>query len=302
MLRLKCYAIASCLALLSQAPSTAHAAEWPVPAVLVQSADYTVPAAGYAMQLQPVVEADPVASVRRQAALGGNVILWPGVWPQAVDNFPALVAEAAKYPGTFTHVYLIASDGDAAQPRITSHANKVHRQGDELFWCAPALCMGQDEDLLIQASRLAHAHGLKTICTFLPDVVLHPAFRLKDVSMCDAIAIDVYFSIRPTVPDLGACRFSENYLANLWHCSIAKLERMGHHGDKACIAQAFALRSESPEALRTGLTLQRQALAHAKALGCNFIVPWGQHLSAEAYRREPDLGPLPADLAWMVQP
>lgn len=299
--RVRLYIIAVCVGMLAQLsgtsahanpelPGSSVAAAYPVPAVLVQAADSIVSAAGYIAQVQPVEEDDPVRSVQRQHALAaygaGNVILWPGKWPRAVDNFAALVAEAAKHPTVFTHVYLIANDGD------------------EIFWCKDrGVCMGQDEDTLLAAALLARAKGLKTICTFLPDVVLHPEFKPRDINaMCHGIAVDVYFSIRPTVPDLGGCRFSDNMLANLWHCSIAKLERMGHHGPKGCIAQAFALHSQSTADLRAGLTLQRQALTHAAALGCDYIAPWGRYLSAAAYAAEPDLMPLPAELVWMVQP
>lgn len=293
MIRFKLYVIAICMGMLAQLSSTsAHAqtaASYPVPAILVQAADGIVSAAGYIAQVQPIEEDDPATSMHRQLDLAahgaGNVILWPGQWPRAVDNFPALVAEAAKHPSVFTHVYLITSGGD------------------EIFWCKRGVCMGQDEDLLLAAARLARAKGLKTICTFLPDVILHPDFKPRDINaMCDGIAVDVYFSIRPTTPDLGGCRFSDNMLANLWHCSITKLERMGHDGPKGCIAQAFALRSQSTAELRAGLTLQRQALTHAAALGCDYIAPWGRNLSAKAYAAEPELKALPAELVWMVQP
>ncbi len=291
MNRLKRFTIAVCLALLGQLASTnAHAINWPVPAVLVQAADRVVSVAGYVAQIQPIVETDPVRSVQRQRALAGdgcgNVILWPGVWPHARDNFAALLAEGAKHPCVFTHVYL------------------VNRHGDELFWCPTGVCIGSDEALLQQAARMAHAVGLKTICTILPDVILDPRFALQDISMCDGIAVDAYPSIRPTVPDLGGCRFNDNHIANLYYCSFQKLERMGHKGPehpKGCLAQAFAVNAEPIESLRAGLALQRQALTHAKALGCDYITPWGLHLSEEARRKEP-ISELPAELVWMVQP
>lgn len=284
MNRLKRFVVAICLAMLSQLASTAaHAAAWPVPAVLVQAGDRVMPVAGYISQIQPIIEDDPIASVQRQRALGGNVVLWPGTWPLAPINFAPLIAEAAKHPDTFTHVYL-----------VTSH-------GDEIFWCPWGVCIGQDEDLLIEGARMAHAAGLKTICTFLPDVILDPRFRLRDITMCDGIAVDAYPSIRPTVPDFGGCKFSDNQIANLYYCAFQKLDRMGHLGDKGCIAQAFAVNAEPKETLRAGLLLQRQALIHAKAIGCDYITPWGLYLSAEAMAKEP-ISELPAEFVWMVQP
>lgn len=306
MNRLKRFTITVCLVMLGQlSANTAHA--WPVPAVLVHSADRVASAAGYASQIQPIIETDPVRSVQRQRALVGegcgNVILWPGVWPHARDNFAALLAEAAKHPCVFTHVYLVQSDGDAmVQTNIHRQpADKVQKQGDELFWCPTGICMGQDEALMQQAARMAHAHGLKTICTILPDVILDPRFALQDISMCDGIAVDAYPSIRPTVPDFGGCRFNDNHIANLYYCSFQKLDRMGHLGDKGCLAQAFAVTTEPVASLRAGLALQRQALTHAKALGCDYISPWGLYLSEEAMRKEP-ISELPKELAWMVQP
>lgn len=289
MSRLRRFVITTCLALLGQVAVHNPAHAWPVPAVLVHAADSVASAVGYATQIQPIIETDPVRSVQRQRALVGegcgNVILWPGVWPHARDNFAALLAEAAKHPCVFTHVYL-----------VNSH-------GDELFWCPTGICMGQDEALLQQAARMAHAHGLKTICTILPDVILDPRFALQDVSMCDGIAVDAYPSIRPTVPDFGSCRFSDNHIANLYYCSFQKLERMGHHGAKGCIAQAFAVNAEPKESLRAGLALQRQALTHAAALGCDYITPWGLYLSAEAMAKEP-IRQLAGDVEfeWMVKP
>lgn len=290
MNRLKRFTITVCLVMLGQlSANTAHAA-FPVPAVLVQAADRIVSAAGYAAQIQPIVETDPVESVRRQADLvrlaggSGNVILWPGKWPHAWDNFATLVAEAAKHPGTFTHVYMVAKDGD------------------EIFWCTTGTCIGRDEDALIEGARLAHAAGLKTICTFLPDVILDPRFALRSMTMCDGIAVDVYPSIRPTVPDFGTCRFNDNHIANLYYCSFEKLDRMGHLGDKGCLAQAFGLVHEPLAALRAGLALQRQALVHAKALGCDYISPWGQYLSVQAKQAEPIFDLDGHELEWMVQP
>ncbi|MFZ2309622.1 MAG: hypothetical protein WAW73_09405 [Rhodoferax sp.] len=238
--------------------------------VLVHPSDRVVTPTVYSAQIQPIEEADPVRSVARQAALGGPVILWIGRNPSdAQRNYPALIAEAARY-SNIQHIYLY----------------------DELFWHDGSMAMGLHEAEVLQGARLARAAGLQPLVTILPDVILHTDFALADINALSGIAVDVYPSIRPTTPDLGGCRFSENHLENLMYCSAQKLRRMGFTGQIGYIYQAFGLHSQPEPLLRELLLLQRQAVDNAEALGASAVMPWGLYLGRAELAREPDLYPL----------
>ena len=172
--------------------------------IFAQPFDRLESAAGFDAQIRitpsghallPVIE-----DVAQQAALGPAVVLTVGGKTQEViDRFPALIAEARKYPN-FEWVYLF----------------------DELCWVGTLGAPCEYEDEVIAGAQIAHAAGLKTIVTIMPDVILHPSFKLKDINALDAISIDVYPSIRVS-NELYGCRYSDNLLENLLRCSIAKL-------------------------------------------------------------------------------
>lgn len=245
-----------------------------IAAIFSQPSDRVINPSPYVSQLYPVADTDPARSVARQAALGGNVLLWLGLWPQAANNFAATLAEAKKYPGTFTYVYL-----------VSTHT-------DEIFWCGTHVCIGENEDLLIAGAQYAHTQGFKTLCTFLPDVVLDPGFRLRDLTMCDAIGFDIYPAIRPTQPDMRACWVADNITANLLNCSVRKMRSLGYQGDLGLIYQGFCLRSDSQAKCKKQLLDQRDVLDNLEDFGVRFSVPWGMHLGADLLAREPDLVPL----------
>lgn len=236
--------------------------------VCLQPSDHYVAQAGCVSTIQPLTDADPVVNVAKQAQLPGNVILWIGNKndPGVIERFPVMIAEAKKYPGKFTHVYLI----------------------DELFLCDTGICMGYLEDIVAAGAELAHQAGLKTICTIIPDVILDPRFSLKNVNMCDGISIDVYPSIRPTTPSLGGCTSGINYLGDLAYCSAMKLRGMGFVGDFGYIYQAFGLHSDTEQGLTAKFMDQRPVIAAAEAFGA-FVMPFGVYLGAPELSREPDL-------------
>lgn len=280
--------------------------------VLAQPSDRVVVEQGYASQIQPIVESDPVRSVARQASLGGNVILWiGGRSDEVVRNFPALIAEAVKY-ANFTHVYLY----------------------DELFWNGGTfqIEIGLHEDLVLQGARIAHAAGLKTVVTILPDVILDPRFALRDINALDAISIDVYPSIRIS-NDLHGCAVPGNLYEQLLACSVQKLRALGFRGQIGYIYQAFGVHTigaqktmaarraalglpvvVSPRAKLTAapaseqdmasmLMLQRHAIDNAAALGADAVMPWGLYLGGPEIEREPFLYPLAGTgLEYLVRP
>lgn len=289
---------------------------WAAPAgtiaVLAQPSDRVESTVGYASQIQPIEEHDPVLSARRQASLGGNVILWiGGKSDEVVRNFPALIAEAAKH-ANFTHVYLY----------------------DELFWNGDTfqIEIGRHEDLVLEGARIAHAAGLKTVVTILPDVILDPAFKLADINAFDGISIDVYPSIRIS-NDLHGCQVQGNLYEQLLACSVQKLRGMGFVGQIGYIYQAFGVRTvaaqktmmaqraalglpviTSPRAKITAapaseqdmanlLMLQRVAIDNAAALGADAVMPWGLYLGLPEIAREPYLYALGGTaLEYLVRP
>lgn len=241
--------------------------------ICMQPSDRIVAIKGCDATAQPVHEADPVRSVQRQAQLSGPVVLWAGrkqEWARTVANFPTLISESTKYPGKFPWVYLY----------------------DEAGWCDGMFCWFDDEDTVLQGAALAHAVGVKTLITILPDVILHPQFRLKNINAFDGISIDVYPSIRPSTPDFGACRFSDNLLENLMYCSAQKLRRLGFTGQIGYIFQGFGLTTDTPEQRTAYLLQQRQAINNASAMGAEVVMSWGCYLGAAELAAEPVLVPL----------
>lgn len=222
---------------------------------------------------QPAEVIDVAQAVAIQAALPGPVVLWVGSkdqHDQTVSRFPAMLAEAAKYPGKFPWVYLF----------------------DEAGWCADSICAWRDEILVLQGAALAHSYGMRTLLTLLPDVILDPRFTVADINAFDGISIDVYPSIRPTKPDFGTCRFSDNLLENLFYCSVQKLRSAGFVGKIGYIWQGFGLVSDTNEQRMAYLALQRHAINNAVAMGADAVMAFGCYLGTGELLREPYLVPL----------
>lgn len=236
-----------------------------VPSIALYSSDYMATEDRQNIsRMMPVTERDVVASVAKQAQAPGNVILWVnGKDAWAVANFENFLKEALKYPGKFTHVFIY----------------------DEVYWTPVGYVANYHRKEIEWAADLAHAHGFKTIVTILPHVIHQPDFEL-DLSKFDVVAVDPYPSIYlPT--DIGTCTFSANYLETLVACTVQKLRAKGYKGFIGYIYQAFGIKTESHEALVRGLTMQRQAVCNAKALGVDVTMPFGLHLGQGELQREP---------------
>jgi len=240
--------------------------------VCLQPSDGPVYMAGCDVSVLTSNKVDVAANVAQQASVPGEMILWAGKkqnWERTVAQFPAIVAESKKYPGKFNWVYLY----------------------DEIGWCPTGLCWFDHEDKVLEGAAYARAAGLKTLVTILPDVILDPRFALKNINAYDGINIDVYPSIRPTVPDFGTCRFSGNHLENLFYCASQKLRQQGFTGQIGYIYQGFGLRGESHEHRMAYLMQQRQAIDNAAAMGATAVMAFGVVLGAEEQAAEPILEP-----------
>jgi hypothetical protein len=216
---------------------------------------------------------DPVANVAHQAMVPGSMILWAGKkqnWERTVAQFTTIVDESKKYGNKFEWVYLY----------------------DEIGWCPTGLCWFDHEDTVLAGAAYARSKGLKTLVTILPDVILDPRFNLKNINAYDGISIDVYPSIRPTVPNLGSCRFSDNELENLFYCSAQKLRSLGFTGQIGYIFQGFGLRGESHDHRMSYLIKQRQAIDNAAAMGATAVMSFGKVLGVVEQQAEPELEPL----------
>ncbi len=215
---------------------------------------------------------NPVANVAHQAMTPGAMILWVGKkdnWNWTVSNFTTLIDESKKYGNKFEWVLLY----------------------DEIGWCPEGLCWFNHEDTVLAGAAYARSKGIKTLVTILPDVILDSRFALKNINAYDGIAIDVYPSIRPTVPNLGSCRFSDNELENLFHCSCKKLRDQGFTGQCGYIFQGFGIRGESHDHRMSYLIKQRQAIDHASAMGATAVMAFGTVLGAVEQQAEPILEP-----------
>lgn len=241
--------------------------------ICLQPSDRIEAMRGCDASIQVNYESDPVKSVAKQAQLPGPVILYAGrkqEWQQAVANFPSLIAESRKYPGKFPWVYLY----------------------DEAGWCDTGLCWFDAEDTVLAGVALAHANGVKTLITILPDVILDSRFKLKNINAFDGISIDVYPKIRPTNVDLAGCKFSANPYENLFYCSAQKLRAQGFTGQIGYIFQGFGLTTDIPAERLEYLTLQRHAIDNASAMGADAVMSWGCYIGAPEIAAEPFLVPL----------
>lgn len=241
--------------------------------VFVQASDKLVSAHGYNIQIQPTLPGVPLPSVQedvlRQSKLGDNVMLWIGGKSQEViDRFPALIQEAKKYPNIKT-VYLY----------------------DEMFWTKNGIEIGLQEDEVLAGAKISHEAGLNTAIVMLPEVILSPKFKLKDINAFDFIGIDVYPSGRADNNTYG-CYYSSNIIENLLRCSIDKLTEMGFKGKVGYVYQAFALNSLPLETSLAHAALQRPVIDDSASYGVDVLVPWGMYLGAGEIAEEPFLVPL----------
>jgi hypothetical protein len=208
---------------------------------------------------------DAAQSIASQLRAPGDLMLSvPGA--KDGDYAPALehLVEAAKHE-RFKWVY-------------------VH---DEMFWTRDrGIVIGHLEDQITEAARYVKAYGLKSAVSILPEVVLHPDFRLKDPQVFDVIAIDVYPSMGIDWNPRG-CRYSENLYSTMLHCSIRRLRALGYTGEVWYIYQSFGLHGDAQLAQR--LAMQRITIEEAPLMGVTGLVSWGYTYSS-AY--EPELYPL----------
>lgn len=241
--------------------------------VFVQPSDRIESAAGYDVQIQPTpINAplpDVVSDVARQAALGPNVMLWiGGQTDEVVQRFPALIEEAKKHPN-IRSVYLI----------------------DEMFLGPNGIEIGRYEREVLEGARIAHAAGLKTVITMLPEVILSPNFRMQDINAFDVIGVDVYPSIRVDNNTHG-CRYSDNVIENLLRCSFDKLVALGYRGQKGYVSQAFELNTLPSSVSFAHAALQRPVIDSARWYGVDVLVPWGLYLGKAEIAAESYLTPL----------
>lgn len=216
---------------------------------------------------------DPVVNLAKQASIPGNMILWVGhkfYWELTVNNFVATVDESKKYGNKFNWVYLY----------------------DEISWCETSFCEFTHEDTVLAGAAYAHSKGIKNIVTIMPDVVLDPRFKLKSINSYDAIGIDVYPSARPGNPDLGNCRFSSNYLENLFYCSGQKLRSMGYTGALVYIFQGFGMKTDTHNVRMNYLQTQRQAINNASAMGASAVISFGCYIGPDLTAIDTNLVPL----------
>lgn len=252
--------------------------------LLVQPSDTIQSSYGYHAQVQPIEDSNDWNMVARQSSLGGEVVLWLGKdkTKSQVERAPKLMQIAQSFKN-IKYVYLY----------------------DEMFWDKDkGFVIGQYEEEILYGAKVAHDNGLKTIVTILPDVILHPDFKLKDINAFDGISIDVYPSIRPSRPSLGSCTSGlNNYMSDFFYCSVQKLRGMGFKGEVGLIYQAFALNNIPYETTIKHLQEQRVLIDNASKLGAFAIAPWGMWLGKPELEAEPYLVPLGnTNLQYLIEP
>lgn len=235
--------------------------------ICLQPSDRTVVMHNCDSTIQPLLDTDPVRFVARQMLNAGNVVLWIGQGQWRNDNFRTVIAEAAKYPGKVTHVYVV----------------------DEMNQCATGPCIGRDDALVSEATRIAHTYGFKTVAIITPAVVFTPGFVLPEV---DDIAVDAYPAALNFQVDLGDCKFNENPIANQVYCAGKKLRALGHRGMYGWPFQGFGATTDTHAMRMAQLTMQREAIDNASALGVDALMSWGCHLGDPEIKAEPWLVPL----------
>lgn len=215
--------------------------------------------------IQPLASTGNIVDfVGRQMLHAGNVMLWIGQGEWRNQNFRAVIAEAQRYPGKVTHVYV----------------------ADEINLCNGVPCLGRDDALVAEATTIANAAGFKTTATLTQSVIFAPGFKLPRV---DVIGIDPYFVTMTPNLDMGGCNLSSNIIANQYLCSVQKLRSLGYTGPMVYVGQGFGLTSDTHEFRMMYLQLQAEAYAQS---GADAVMSWGCHLGAPELAAEPNLVPL----------
>lgn len=222
---------------------------------------------GYDFSLFTTSDLNAPTSVPAQAAQQGDVILWSGFTKSiGFSNFPAMLAEVAPFPNIkYAYIY------------------------DEMFWNGTGIQIGLDEASINTASDQAHAAGLQTVVTILPDVILDPAFALTAINKYDVIAVDVYPLIRPTSTVGNYPSLYPNVLSDLLYSSLQRLRQLGFTGRVWYIYQAFGMHSVSDANITAAFDLQIETLNACGAMGIEGIVPFGFWLGPTEIAAEPDL-------------
>jgi len=227
--------------------------------------------------IQPLASTGNVVDfVGRQMLHAGNVMLWIGQGEWRNQNFRAIIAEAQRYPGKVTHVYV----------------------ADEINLCPHGPCIGRDDALVNEATQIAHAAGFKTTATITQNVIFAPGFKLPNV---DAIGIDPYYVTMDPNLDMGGCNLSSNIILNQWKCTVHKLRSLGWVNadgstkDIVIVGQGFGLTSDTHDYRTMYLTLQAEAYQQMQLdplTAPDAIMSWGCHLGAPELAKEPNLVPL----------
>ena len=233
----------------------------------ISSSAGIVTESGYDVTLFTTLDLNAATSVPLQATQDGDVILWAGFTKGiGFSNWPAMIAEAALYPNIkYAYVY------------------------DEMFWSGSGISIGLDEPAILTAAAQAHAVGLKTVVTILPDVILDPGFVLNTPNEYDVIAIDVYPLIRPTALVGNYPLLYPNILSDLLYSSIQILRGIGFTGEIWYIYQAFGLHSATDAQMTAAFDLQLETLGQCQAMGVTGIVPFGFWLGPTEITNEPNL-------------
>ncbi len=235
----------------------------------INPTDAIIATTGYDLQIMVTPDPNPVTSIALQATQAGKLIAWPGSTKAiGFGNFPAVLAEVAKYP-QFTHIYLYDELG--------------------LGPAGPEVLDLSDQTAVLAASTQAREQGLKTVVIYFPNAVLNPAFTLGVVNGVDVIGLDIYPNIYPSrpVPAVYGNKYSDALLA-----CITKLRAMGFTGEIWYVYQAFDLVGNDPVWFQAELVKQRETIDGALGIGAQGIVPWGQYLGAAELAGEPNLIPL----------
>jgi hypothetical protein len=242
-----------------------------LPWVLISPPRSVLPYQGQTFSIYTTKETHAVLSVRQQSKQKGVVILWVGFTKKrGFSNFRAMVDEAIHYRN-IGYVYLY----------------------EELFWEPPGrLALGYNEKEILEANTYARRNGLMTIVSIMPDVVLHPDFKLKTINAYSVICIVDHPSVNPTIrlnDNIKKCGFSDNLTTNLMYLSLKKLHELGFTGQVWYAYQAFGLNSISPIDLKKDLSLQRETLKRGDILGFSALVPYGLYFGEPELLRKPDL-------------
>jgi hypothetical protein len=149
---------------------------------------------------------------------------------------------------------------------------------DEMFYSPQrGVEIGALEEQITEAALTVQWYGFKSAVSMMPDVILHPDFRMRNFKAFDVIAIDVYPSNITT--DFGCNYYPSNPTANLLACSYYKLREMGYTGEIWYMYQAFGVPSDPK--LRENLAMQRETIQNAPSIGINGLISFGYDMYPE---------------------